>query len=218
VTNPKTGERLLFGADSHNQLVLMADRKGMLRALNYAELTEKIAGADPRSQRLIAAGALSRLQGNTPSGPQAGLSDELSTWIVHAEGRRNPAALATSALALDTVVSSHGGKGAPDLEHVVRKLPMRPAGAQENSRQLDQILDDPKKSLDSAGEGARGLAQDQIEVVRLWVETLNILTDDDASANSFQRRLETAIQNRLFDIYALTKDERNFVRKELGRR
>ncbi|MCM2387474.1 eCIS core domain-containing protein [Streptomyces albipurpureus] len=212
-------KRIQVGADPQNQLVLMKDPKsGRLRALSYSELSDKIAGTDPREQRRIAMGALTRLGGRTPAGPSAGFSDALSTWIVHAEGRRNPAALATSALALDTVASAPQHKGMPDLERVVRDLPMAPQGAQQNARNLDKALADPGKSLDDAPKGARELAQAEINVVKLWVETLNILTDDDTSAKDVQKRLEKAVEERLFDIYALAPAERSSVRREMGSR
>jgi len=219
ITDPESKKRIKVGDYPENQLVLMEDPKsGRLRALNYPELTAKIAGNDARTQRVIAAGALSRLQGKPPIGPTAGISDELSTWLVHAEGRRNPAALATSALALDSVANSPAGHAAPDLAQVSRDLPMSPAGAQQSARDLDKALNDPKKSLDSAPAKVRNLAQAEINVIKLWVETLNILTDDDKSAADVQRRLETAIENRLFTIYALTPAEREYVRREVGSR
>jgi phage-related protein len=219
ITDPESKKRIKVGDYPENQLVLMEDPKsGRLRALNYPELTAKIAGNDARTQRVIAAGALSRLQGKPPIGPTAGISDELSTWLVHAEGRRNPAALATSALALDSVANSPAGHAAPDLAQVSRDLPMSPASAQQSARDLDKALNDPKKSLDSAPAKVRNLAQAEINVIKLWVETLNILTDDDKSAADVQRRLETAIENRLFTIYALTPAEREYVRREVGSR
>ncbi|MFI1044909.1 DUF4157 domain-containing protein [Streptomyces griseoruber] len=219
ITEPVSKKRIQVGADPQNQLVLMEDPESRrLRALRYSELSEKIAGTDPRQQRRIAMGALARLGGRTPAGSEAGVSDELSTWIVHAEARRNPAALATSALALDTVASTPRDKGMPDLERVTRDLPMAPQGAQQSARDLDKVLADPGKSLDDAPKGARELAQAEINVVKLWVETLNIVTDDDTSAKDVQKRLEKAIEERLFDIYALTPTERSSVRREVGSR
>ncbi|GAB3417838.1 eCIS core domain-containing protein [Flindersiella endophytica] len=215
----KSGKRVLLGNKPENQLVLMEDPKtGRRRALTYPELTAKLAGNDAAGQRRIAIGALARLQGRTPVGAEAGVADELSTWIVQTEARRNPAAFVTSALALDTVARAGDDKGAPQLSQLVKDLPMGPAGAQQNARDLDRILRAPNRTLDSAPKGARELAQAEINALKIWVETLHILTDDDKSAEDVQTRLKIRIRDRMFVIYALTPAERTFVIGKVGPR
>jgi len=145
-------------------------------------------------------------------GEQGRLADELSTWIVHTEARRNPAALVTSALALDTVARKPG----MDLAQVLKRFPMSQKGAQEDVQRLEAFLADPDRPVNKMSKRAKRQAQLEIDAVKLWVETLGILVEGDASAREVQERLKANIRERIFVTYMLSAEERRFVMERLG--
>jgi phage-related protein len=216
LTDPDTGLKrtLITGDNPENQLVLMKDPKtNRLRALRYSELSEKIAGTDSARQRILAAKALMRLRGAPPTGENALEANQLSTWIVLTEARRNPAALVTSALALDAVARKPG----LDLAHVINRLPMSQEGAQAQARALNKALGEPgKRPLEQMPAAARTQARLEFGLVRLWAEHLQLLTDNTTTHEELRQRLIAEIRERIFSIYALTPREREAVMAKMG--
>ena len=209
--NTPENQLVLMIKDFVNQTTGATTRR--LGVLSHPELQDAMAKHTPQEQRLIAAGAMARLRGETPLGAHAGVSDELATWLVHTEGRRDPAALVTNALALD-MVSAPGS--AARMPRVLRRLPMRVLGAQAISRVGSRRISRDDAYFARMGKKAWAEVSRRFETVAKWVKRLDVLTAEDKDAHDVEERLKVRIRDRVFDIYGLTPEERSQVMGRLG--
>ncbi|WP_199512586.1 eCIS core domain-containing protein [Nucisporomicrobium flavum] len=204
--DPVTNERQIVGANPENQLIHMADPgTGRLKVLSYQELEDKIGRLSPDQQQVLARQSLDRLSGGVPVGDNARVANELTTWLVQQEARRNPSAFVTSALALDAAAQGVGDNRTSLLEQV-KKLPMKDEGAQNQARTLNNYLD--RTNGRGMGQGARELATLQIGVIDAWVRSHELFALDQPTKDVMLTRLYSAVRGRIFEIYRLTAEER----------
>jgi hypothetical protein len=206
-----TGESKIQGDYPENQVIHMEHpTTGEMTPLSYGELVEKIQQFSPAEQRQIAAEVIGRLGGVTPKGPHTAVVDQLNTWLVQQETRRNTSAFITSVIAFDSVAS--GVTNGPTLVKVAEGLPMRDVGAQAKATKLNEALRDPDNRKFG---GSRQLALQQISAIDNWLLALEIITSSENDIDKILRLFYNNVQARMFEIHRLTPSEIRYVRKKV---
>nr|BFF04374.1 hypothetical protein GCM10020241_60490 [Streptoalloteichus tenebrarius] len=189
--------------ESRNRLVLMRrlfrkPRQTQEKALNYEELRLFARLTRPGQQQALAVGAMGLLRGQVPHGRYAQESAQLATWVVFQESHRNVAAAATHAMALDLVQRQR-----MSLPEAVRRLPMAPPGAQRAADDLHDYL--VRRGTLTAK--AQTLMRAEVEMIKLWVESLRDLRSlNEGTAEERERALMAQVRERLHRIYAVPAD------------
>jgi len=133
----------------------------------------------------------------------------MASWLVFQEQHRNIAALATNAMALDLAARGH-----KTPSEAIKMTPMSMEGAQAAADRVrgylmrgKPLLDpnvpaDEKSKETRAARKAELLIQAEVEIVKLWVESLRELeVIDEGVARHKEQHLLEQIRNRLYDIY-----------------
>jgi hypothetical protein len=173
--------------------------------VSYADFKEILKGTGNEQQ--IAADARDMLAGQAPRGANPGLAAEVNTWIVHQEGHRNIGALATHAMALDVAA-----RGAMSLQDAVDMAPMSPEGAPAQARGLAKYLNNSRAQALRPGlkyvQQADGLAQREMTMIRVWVESLaDLKISEKADPKEKEKQLILEIRKRIHKLYALQGGE-----------
>ncbi|WP_067069803.1 eCIS core domain-containing protein [Carbonactinospora thermoautotrophica] len=189
-----------------NRLVDVTDpTTGKTRGVSYEEFKDILKRTG--NEQEIAEDALGLLAGRTPRGPHPRLAAEANTWVIHQEGHRNIGALATHAMALDMAV-----RGEATLQEAVDRAPMSPGGAPQEARHLTRYLNESRQGQVNTSRKwvlrADQLAQRELQMIKLWVESLKDLKiRDSATAQEKERELILEIRRRIHEIYGLREGE-----------
>ncbi|MFG2520041.1 DUF4157 domain-containing protein [Streptomyces sp. NPDC048527] len=166
---------------------------------------------------------------NTTHATGSGVDDDfvrgVGTWVVLAEGSRNPAAMVTQAMAVDLAT-----QGKMDWGNAVDMMPMSKASKRE--RLLDAegnpVLSKNGKprwvqtqagavqesdNLKSQLFGKRGLksqasidradsiADREVAIIKAWINELDVAVDDPASKQEVLQKIKKVIREKMEDLY-----------------
>jgi hypothetical protein len=206
-----------------NRLVQMLIPGYQRAALSYPEFARRATRNMTADQvQSVAEDALELLAGRPPKGAHGTMAAELATWMVQQEGHRNIAALPTHAMAIDLVARRQisvndlvESQLIPQASPKERgRIPMQPKGSQKRARDLVDYLNRHEPSA-PAGEasrvapfggraGANRLAMREIEILKLWVASLEGFdVSDSEAAKSKEDMLILEIRRRIQKIYGV---------------
>jgi hypothetical protein len=208
---------LRVGGNPRNFLFKVPDPKtGKLAEPTYARLKGWLHAMSPQRRREMADRMVTFLGDTTLS--TGSVEDDrfvkaTATWTVVGEGKRNPAAMVTHAMALDMVA-----QGKMNWKTAVQMMPMA-------KRRI--LRKDPKtgKTVSTAGpvaeadrlwsrlygrramksksriRSAEQLANREINLIQAWVRRMDIKFEENASREAHEERLMDAIRTRMNEIY-----------------
>jgi hypothetical protein len=222
--------RLKKGGNPRNFLITVRDPfTGKMTDPSYAQLKtwmEKLKKNPGRFGNINT--GLREFMRNTTHATGSGLDDDfirgVGTWVILAEGSRNPAAMVTQAMAVDLAT-----QGKMDWNTAVDMMPMAKAWKQEQA--LDAhgnpvIKPNGKPKLVTVQEGAvaeadrlqsqlfgRGLrspksiamaesiAEREVAIIRAWISQLNVVVDDPSSKQAVLERIKSEIRAKMEALY-----------------
>ncbi|HEV7975026.1 eCIS core domain-containing protein [Amycolatopsis sp.] len=185
-----------------NRLVDVTDpTSGKPKGVSYPEFKNILKNTGKEQE--IAQDALGLLAARAPRGTHPQLAAEVNIWAMHGEGHRNIGALATQAMALDAAA-----RGEMSLQKAVDIAPMSPGGAPTQSkhavRYLNEVREKPVRTDRKWVLQADQLAQREMNMIKVWVESLKDLKIKDAAT---QKEKETAlileVRKRIHKMYGL---------------
>ncbi|MCX5440326.1 DUF4157 domain-containing protein [Streptomyces sp. NBC_00063] len=222
--------RLKKGGNPRNFLITVRDPfTGKMADPSYAQLKtwmEKLKKNPGRFGNINT--GLREFMRNTTHATGSGLDDDfirgVGTWVILAEGSRNPAAMVTQAMAVDLAT-----QGKMDWNTAVDMMPMAKAWKQEQA--LDAhgnpvVKPNGRPKLVTVQEGAvaeadrlqsqlfgRGLrspksiamaesiAEREVAIIRAWISRLNVVVDDPSSKQAVLERIKSEIRAKMEALY-----------------
>ncbi|WP_405634948.1 DUF4157 domain-containing protein [Streptomyces sp. NBC_00056] len=222
--------RLKKGGNPRNFLITVRDPfTGKMADPSYAQLKtwmEKLKKNPGRFGNINT--GLREFMRNTTHATGSGLDDDfirgVGTWVILAEGSRNPAAMVTQAMAVDLAT-----QGKMDWNTAVDMMPMAKAWKQEQA--LDAhgnpvVKPNGRPKLVTVQEGAvaeadrlqsqlfgRGLrspksiamaesiAEREVAIIRAWISQLNVVVDDPSSKQAVLERIKSEIRAKMEALY-----------------
>ncbi|MEU6224206.1 DUF4157 domain-containing protein [Streptomyces sp. NPDC047042] len=227
----KVERNLKQGGNPRNFLISVRDPfTGELTDPSYGQLKKWMAKLKNNPRRLGKInGGLRQFLKNTTHATGAGLDDDfirgVGTWVILAEGSRNPAAMVTQAMAVDLAT-----KGKADWGQAVDMMPMSKAskrerlldaegepilsrngkprwiqtqaGAVQESDNLRSYLFG-KRGLKSQAsiDRAESIAEREVDIIRAWIGHLNVVVDDPASKREVLQKIKGVIREKMEELY-----------------
>ncbi|MGW4045202.1 eCIS core domain-containing protein [Streptomyces sp. NPDC004721] len=199
-------------------------RDGRAKPLTYSAIEDDIF-SDPRRGRDAVEAARELASGQRPKGQRGLDGAHLGVLISGQEAHRNPRTLITAAMILDMAERGHsvsvpsGNAGGTSTLNVnpnrrmsgleaLKLLPMAPGGAMEESRQLDDYMEEwagatpDERAKLGRRAGAQRMADREIGAVRIWVRSLDIKTSAGKQLATFEE-LKEQIRQRIYNIYGI---------------
>jgi phage-related protein len=209
---------LAMGGDPRNFTVnvpnphtgIMTDRP------SYKKLKEWVHDMPPKRRQDMAAHMISFL-GDTTQMSGSGDDDKFiksaAVWTILAEGKRNPAAMVTHAMALDMVA-----QGRMSWKTAFKMMPMAKPVIWKTDATTGRKTRTPgpvneADMLHTRLFGKRGLrskrtmrladqiANREVNIIQAWVSRMNLKFDNTSTKEAREKQLMEAIKNRMMEIY-----------------